>query len=175
MKYHSIVLWTTGLMNSIVADARSKTNSSKNRRCTKERWCGRELISKRSCDIPWDKSSLGISPTSIHSILHEHLVVIKICSRQIPQSLKKGHETLRWKEMLEKCDRGALKNVYTIVTGRHANELDWKQQSTVWVFENEPKPTKVVCGNSTLKQIVTCFFVDGNSEWYTTFFCLKSS
>ena len=37
------------------------------------------------CEI---ESSLGISPSSIHSILHEHLAVKKIRS---PQSLKKDY------------------------------------------------------------------------------------
>src|ERR1700704_6938374 len=33
------------------------------------------------------EASLGISATSIHSILHEHLAVKKICSRWIPHNL----------------------------------------------------------------------------------------
>ena len=33
------------------------------------------------------KAFLGISSTSIHSILHEHLAVKKICSRWIPHNL----------------------------------------------------------------------------------------
>ena len=36
------------------------------------------------------EASLGICPTCIHSILHEHLEVKKICSRWIPKSLKKA-------------------------------------------------------------------------------------
>ena len=64
--------------------------------------------------------------------------------------------------MLEKCDRGASKDVYKIVTDDelwiYAYEPETKQQSTVWVFEDEPNPTKVVLGRSTLKQMVACFF-----------------
>ena len=52
----------------------------------------------------------------------------------------------------------------------------------MWVFEPVPKPSKVVCGKITSKQMVACFFCKTvhvatvplehrrtlNSEWYTT-------
>ena len=51
------------------------------------------------------------------------------------------------KEMLQKYDRGASKRVYDIVIGDeswiYAYEPESKQQSTVWVFPDEPNPTKV--------------------------------
>ena len=53
---------------------------------------------------------LGISSTSIHSILHEHLAVRKICSRWIPHNLANAQKMVRvdWcKEMMEKYDGGA--------------------------------------------------------------------
>ncbi|GFS96965.1 uncharacterized protein NPIL_468521, partial [Nephila pilipes] len=64
----------------------------------------------------------------------------------------------------------------------YAYEPETKQQSTVWVFQVEAKPTKVVRGRSTSKQMIACFFgINGhvatvaleqrrtvNSEWYTT-------
>ncbi|GFT92217.1 uncharacterized protein NPIL_112791, partial [Nephila pilipes] len=64
----------------------------------------------------------------------------------------------------------------------YAYEPETKQQSTVWVFQDEAKPTKVVRGRSTSKQMIACFFgINGhvatvaleqrrtvNSEWYTT-------
>ena len=37
-------------------------------------------------------------------------------------------------------------------------EPESKQQSTVGVFQNESKPTKVVCSRSAAKQMVACFF-----------------
>ena len=66
------------------------------------------------------ETTLGISGTSIHSILHEHLTVKKIYSRCITHNLsiaqKKGR--VDWsKEILQKYDRGASKHVYDIVTG----------------------------------------------------------
>ena len=48
--------------------------------------------------------------------------------------------------MLQKYDRGASKHVYDIVTGDESwiyeYEPENKQQSTVWVFQDEPNPTK---------------------------------
>ena len=57
-----------------------------------------------------------------------------------------------------------------------------KQQLTVWVLQDEPNPTKVVCAQSTSKKMVGFFFEKTghivtvpldyhgtvNSEWYTT-------
>ena len=40
----------------------------------------------------------------------------------------------------------------------YANEPEIKQQSTVWVFQDEPYPTKVTRARSTSKQKVVCFF-----------------
>ncbi|XP_033254026.1 histone-lysine N-methyltransferase SETMAR-like [Drosophila miranda] len=135
------------------------------------------------------EASLHISSTSIHSILHEHLVVKKVCSRWIPHnlSLAQKKDRVNWsKEMLKKFDRGASKDVYKIVTGDeswiYAYEPETKQQSTVWVFQDEQNPTKVVRARSTSKQMVACFFGrmghvatvplekrrTVNSEWYTT-------
>ncbi|GFU49786.1 hypothetical protein NPIL_465461 [Nephila pilipes] len=88
--------------------------------------------------------------------------------------------------MLEKYIQGISKAVYNIYTGDeswiYAYEPETKQQSTVWVFQDEAKPTKVVRGRSTSKQMIACFFgINGhvatvaleqrrtvNSEWYTT-------
>ncbi|GFT63323.1 hypothetical protein NPIL_101941 [Nephila pilipes] len=88
--------------------------------------------------------------------------------------------------MLEKYIQGTSKAVYNIYTGDeswiYAYEPETKQQSTVWVFQDEAKPTKVVRGRSTSKQMIACFFgINGhvatvaleqrrtvNSEWYTT-------
>ena len=126
----------------------------------------RELILQdRHVTYHEKEASLGISGTSIHSILHKHLTVKKICSRWIPHNLSITQKKARvdWsKEMLKKYDRGASKHVYDIVTGGeswiYAYEPESKQQSTVWVFQDEPNPTKVVRARSTSKQMVACFF-----------------
>lgn len=135
------------------------------------------------------EATLGISMTSINSILHDHLAVKKICSRWIPHNLTKEQKDARveWcNKMLKKYNRGDSKAVYNIYTGDeswiYAYDPETKQQSTVWVFQNEPNPTKVTRAKSTLKQMVACFFgINGhvatvplenrktvNSDWYTT-------
>ena len=61
------------------------------------------------------ETTLGISGTSIHSILHERLTGKKICSHWIPHNLLIAQKRARvdWsQEMLQKYDRSASKHVY---------------------------------------------------------------
>ena len=101
---------------------------------------------------PEIKATLGISGTNIHSILHEKFV--HVGSHTICQSLKK-------RRLLQKYDRGASKHVYDIATGDeswiYAYGPESNQQSTAWVFQDEPNPTKVVCARSTAKQMIAFF------------------
>ena len=88
------------------------------------------------------QASLGIDMKAIHTILHDHLSVRKLCSRWIPHNLTEAQKQARvkWsKEMLKKFKRGRLNLVYNnIVTGDetwiYSYEPESKQQSTVWVF-----------------------------------------
>ena len=77
------------------------------------------------------EASLGISSTSIHSILHGHLAVKKVCSRWIPHNLTVAQKKARvdWcKEILKKYNRGVSKDVYKIVTGDES-----------WIYAYEPE------------------------------------
>ena len=126
----------------------------------------RELIKQdRQVTYREIQSSLGINMRGINQILHEELTVKKICSRWIPHNLTIAQKKNRvnWcKEMIKKYNRGASNAVYNIYTGDeswiYAYEPETKQQSTVWIFQDEPNPTKVVRGRSTSKQMVACFF-----------------
>ena len=108
---------------------------------------------------------LGISGTSIHSILHQHLTAKqKICSLWITHNLSVAQKKARidWsKEMLQKYDRDASKHVYDILTDDeswiHAYEPESKLPSIVWVFQDEPNP-KVDRARSIFKQMIACFF-----------------
>lgn len=132
---------------------------------------------------------LGIGMTSIHSILHEHLEVRKLCARWIPHLLKDDQKKARvkWcKEMIDRFRKGASNAVYNIVTGDeswiYSYEPERKSQSAVWVFQDEENPTKVVRSRSVAKKMVACFFSKNghvatvalenqktvNSAWYTT-------
>ena len=111
------------------------------------------------------ETTLGIRETSIHSILHEHLTVKKICSRCIPHklSIAQKKDRVDWsKEMLQKYDHGDSKHVYDIATGNewwiYVYEPENKKQSTVWLFQDEPNPTKVARARSTSKKMIACFF-----------------
>ena len=77
------------------------------------------------------ETALGISGTSIYSLLREHLTVKKICSHWLPHNLstdqKKSNDELS-KEMLQKYDRGASKHGYGTVTGDES-----------WIYEYEPE------------------------------------
>ena len=48
------------------------------------------------------ETTLGISGTSIHSILHEYLTLKKICSRWIPQNLSIGQKKKMLVPMVER-------------------------------------------------------------------------
>ena len=108
--------------------------------------------------------SLGIDMKAIHTILHDHLSVRKLCSRWIPHNSTeaKKQARIKWsKEMLKKFNRGRLNLVYNIVTGDETWIYSYEsesKQSTIWVFQNEPKPTKVIHSRSAAKQMIACFF-----------------
>ena len=108
----------------------------------------------------------------------------------MPHNLSNAQKKARvvWsKEMLH-----ASKHVYDIVTGDeswiYTYELERKQQSTIWVFQEEPNATKVVRARSTSKQMIICFSGKTghvaivpleqctivNSEWSTIIFCQLS-
>lgn len=111
------------------------------------------------------QDALGISADAVHSILHDHLRVRKLVSRWIPHLLDERQKQGRvdWcKFMIEKFDRGQSASVSDIVTGDetyiYCYDPGTKQQDTVWVFEEDKLPTKVVRGRSTGKQLVAIFF-----------------
>ena len=82
------------------------------------------------CEI---NTTLGISRTSINSILHEHLTVKKIYSHWIPHNLSIAQKKTRvnWsKEMPQKYDRGASNQLCDIVTG---------DESWIYTYEHESK------------------------------------
>lgn len=125
----------------------------------------------------------------INQILHDNLGVRKLCSRWIPHNLTESQKQARVKwceETLERFNSGASNLVYDIVTGDeswiYSYEPETKQQSTVWVFQEEAKPTKVTRSRSVSKQMIACFVSKTrhvatillenrrtvNAEWYTT-------
>lgn len=141
------------------------------------------------------QASLGIGASQVHSILHEHLGVRKLCARWIPHNLTVAQKKQRvtWcKATLKKFNRGASNLISHIVTGDeswiYCYDPETKQQSTVLVFRDEPNPTKVVRARSAAKRMVASFYGKAghvatvaledrntvNADWYTTI-CRKLS
>jgi histone-lysine N-methyltransferase SETMAR len=111
------------------------------------------------------EAALGIGSAAVNSILHEHLGVRKLASRWIPHllSVQQKQDRVDWcKFMLKRFDQCRSKSVAEIITGDeswiYSYDPETKQQSTVWVFEDEPSPTKVVRSKSASKQMVAVFF-----------------
>lgn len=111
------------------------------------------------------QEELGIGSSAVDIILHKHLGVRKLASRWIPHLLTEEQKQARvdWcRFMLEKFDGGSSKQVFNIVTGDESwiynYDPETKQQSTVWVFEKEEMPTKVIRGKSANKKMIAAFF-----------------
>lgn len=148
----------------------------------------RELIKvHRNITYEEIEEELGIGANAVHSILHDHLGVKKMVSRWIPHLLssdQKRHRVEWCQFMLQKFNEGQSKRVADIVTGDETWLFNYdpgtKADDTVWVFEGEPHPTKVVRGRSAAKQMVAIFLRRSglvatvplehgktvNAEWY---------
>ena len=126
----------TGITNSIVADAHSRTNLVKVRPTSavvpENIDAVHELIKNdRHVTYREIEASLDISMTSINKILHEHLHVKKVCSRWIPHNLTIAQKEARvdWcKKMLKKFAQGASKAVYNVCTGDES-----------WIYSYDPE------------------------------------
>jgi histone-lysine N-methyltransferase SETMAR len=126
----------------------------------------RELVKQnRNISCRQLQQTLGIGSAAINLILHERLGLRKIASRWIPHLLTDGQMAQRvdfCRFMLEKFDGGSSKSISEIVTGDetwiYQYDPETKQQSTVWVFEDEDPPTKVVRSRSVGKQMLAVFF-----------------
>ena len=135
------------------------------------------------------QASLDISGTSVQKILHEELGVKKLVSRWIPHLLTEEQKAARVKwcqNTLQRFNSGTSKHVHNIVSGDeswiYSYEPESKRQSSVWVFQSELKPTKVVRSRSVSKKMVASFVAKSghvatialenqrtvNAQWYTT-------
>ena len=114
---------------------------------------GRQLITQnRHVTYREIETTLGISGTSIHSILNVHLTNCKSHKKRLVSIGRK------------KCCKNTIavfRNT-SIVTGDeswiYAYEPESKRQSTVWVFQDESNPTKVTRSQSTFMQMIACFY-----------------
>lgn len=135
------------------------------------------------------QETLGIGMSQIQIILQQELGVRKLFSRWIPHLLSDDQKAARvnWcRKTLKKFNGGSSNAVFSIVSGDeswiYAYEPETKNQSRVWVYEDEPKPTKVIRSRSTIKKMVATFVSKSghvatvaledqrtvNADWYTS-------
>ena len=93
--FHQEPVFIDGMLNSTEVVVHSKTNFVnvvKKSCCSGNHWCRVPTdIARSSCEI---ETTLDISGTSIHSILHELLTVKKICLRWIPHNFSIAQKRL---------------------------------------------------------------------------------
>lgn len=135
------------------------------------------------------EETVGISAPSIHTILHDHLQMSKICARWVPHFLINENIRKPAFNFASACfSYSAMenRNVGNILTGDetwvYAYEPLRKQQDAQWVRKGDPRPTKIQKQRSTKKQMVAAFFTrsglvklvrletgkKSNANWYTT-------
>ena len=109
---------------------------------------------------------LGISSGSVNSIIHDYLDLHKVCARRVPHQLTDTQKQLRiqfCRQTLQRFEEGRSRRVSDIITGDEAwfynFDPETKQQSTVWISRNEPRPTKVRRNKSSGKRMVAIFFM----------------
>lgn len=133
--------------------------------------------------------TLGIGASAVHEILHEQLKVRKLISRWVPHlltDLQKAGRVTWCKKTLKRLQGKEPNFVNNIVSGDeswiYSYEPESKAQSTVWTFQNELKPTKIIRSRSTSKKMVATFVAKSghvaticlqdrrtvNADWYTT-------
>jgi histone-lysine N-methyltransferase SETMAR len=133
--------------------------------------------------------SVGIGSAAVQTILHDRLALRKLSSRWVPHLLSEVEKQQRvdWcRFMLEKFEEGRSKRVGEILTGDetwvYKYDPETKHQSSVWVFENEDAPMKVIRSRSVDKRMVAVFFrrqglvkavplveqATVTAHWYTT-------
>ena len=72
---------------------------------------GQLILQDRNVTYREIETTLGISGTSIHSILHEHLTVKKICSRWMPHNLSIAQKINQSGKSASKIGSNACKSV----------------------------------------------------------------
>ena len=94
MKLHQGPVFIDDMVNSTEVVVHPKTNFVKVEGVARETIDGARQLILQDSHVTYRgiETTLGISGTSIHSILHEHLIVTKICLRWIPHNLPIAHK-----------------------------------------------------------------------------------
>ncbi len=110
------------------------------------------------------EAALQIGSAAAVDILKNHSRLRKVCCRWVPQSLTLDQKVVRveWcHHVLERFDGRASKRVWDIIIGDetwlYQYDPETKQQSAVWVFDSEARPTKVKRARSVGRKMVAIF------------------
>ena len=119
MKIHQGPVFVDGMVNSTEVVVYSRTNFVKvvQNQLLFRKQLMQLILQDRHMINREIETTLGISGTSIQSILHEHLTVKKICSRKIPHNLSIAQKKKGSCRLVERNYRCASKHVYDILTG----------------------------------------------------------
>lgn len=108
---------------------------------------------------------LDISIGSVHTILHDHLHMSRVCARWIPRLLTPEQKRNRvevcehWMSCVRKKGAAWWKSIITAdESWIYCYDPEMKQQSTQWVGKGEPPPKKARVQKSAAKALVITFF-----------------
>lgn len=147
------------------------------------------LMDDNRCTYQMIQKELNIGSAAIHKIIHEELHMKKVVSRWVPHNLTEHQKQERVrisKETLKLLNDGGHRIISKIVTGDETYipffDVPTRQESKVWVFEDDPTPTMVKRQRALKKVMYAVFFrstglvkaikLEGQktvtANWYTT-------
>ncbi|XP_063387674.1 histone-lysine N-methyltransferase SETMAR-like [Cydia fagiglandana] len=124
-----------------------------------------EVLSDRRLKIREIAARLGLSKSTVHCIIHDHLHMSKVCARWVPKLLSAVQKEERVKcasKFLELCDENPTNIIERLVTGDETMVLYYdpesKRESMEWRFKNEKPPIKAKVHQSSKKLMCTIFW-----------------
>ena len=123
------------------------------------------VLQNRRVNVHQIAETVGISTGSVTTILHEHLLMTKVCARWVPRMLDQKMKDCRCETSNENLKLMQLNwNLFMqrIVTGDetwiHHYDPEMKQQSMQWKHSGSPSPRKFKVHASAGKIMCTVFW-----------------
>jgi hypothetical protein len=117
------------------------------------------------CTYQVIEATFGVGSTTVNSNLHEHLHKKKIVSRLVPHTLddfQKAERVRIARQTLEMFNNGGYRILSKIVTGDETHipffDVPTRQESRVWIHEDDPIPTIAQKQRSVMKVMYAVFF-----------------
>jgi hypothetical protein len=122
------------------------------------------VLQNRRVNVHQIADTVGISTGSVKTILHEHLLMTKVCARWVPRMLDQKMKGCRCEISNENLELMQLNwNLFMrrVVTGDetwlHHYDPETKQQSMQWKHASSPSPRKFKVQPSAGKIMCTVF------------------